>query len=110
MYECMCECLEHSAGVVVGGLVLVAQALGLARRPSLARAMYVCMCAVCMYMCSMPCMYVTADPSRTVPSVRLTMGSKGMYSSCCTRSREGRSTAFKVRVSSAGNDNNKGLG
>ena len=43
----------------------------------------------------------SADPSRTAPSVRFTMGSKGMHSSCCTLSREGRSTAFKVRVSSA---------
>ena len=54
-------------------------------------------------------MYVyvyVSDPSLTVPSVRLTMGSKGMYSSCCTLSREGRSTAFKVRVSNANTTHN----
>ena len=48
------------------------------------------------YVCVSGC-----DPSLTVPSVRLTMGSKGMYSNCFTLSREGKSTAFKVRVSNA---------
>ena len=35
------------------------------------------------------------------PSVRLTIGSKGMYSNCSTVSSEGMSTAVRVRVSNA---------